>query len=310
METPAPTQRHIMIVDDDERLVREIARALSDRKEFQVHAFTLGEIALHALRQIQFDLVIADWHMPNVDGIALIREAQERSPETVTVLMTAYGITEAKAQNEATLAHHYLEKPFSIEDLVSVIDTIFPARALRDKQVSRVLKVVLGGDANVGKTSLIHRYCTGEFDPSREMTIGVDFHLYDVEIQDEPIRLVVWDLGGQERFASARQAFYRGTQAVGLVFDASNRTSFYNLMRWWRETHEYLPAVPVLLLANKTDLPRQISDDEAKQIAEAWSIQFFESSCADGTGVTEFFDALAQNAWKHAQQTQTSDATK
>lgn len=307
MENVLTPPRHIMIVDDDERLVREIARALNDREEFQVHAFTLPEIALHALRQIQFDLVIADWHMPNIDGITLIHEAQERSPETVTVLMTAYGITAAKAQDETTVAHHYLEKPFSIDDLVSVIDSIFPARALREKQVTQVLKVVLGGDANVGKTSLIHRYCTGEFNPSRAMTMGVDFHLYDVEIETEPIRLVVWDLGGQERFASARQAFYRGTQAVGLVFDASNRTSFYNLMRWWRETREYLPDAPVLLLANKTDLPQQISREEAKQIADAWNISFFDSSCANGSGVTEFFDALARKAWTHAQQKQLSD---
>jgi small GTP-binding protein len=185
--------------------------------------------------------------------------------------------------------------------LTSVIDSIFPAPTCHDKKVSRVLKVILGGDANVGKSSLIERYCTGSFDATRQMTIGVDFHLYDLKVENELLRLVVWDLGGQERFSIARQAFYRGTQAVGLVFDASNRMSFYNLMRWWRETREYLPNIPVVLLANKTDLPRQISSDEARQIADAWSIPFFESSCVSGAGIREFFDALARDAWKHSQ---------
>lgn len=292
-------QRHILIVDNDAHIVAEMVRALSHREHLHVHTCTNGADALEALRQHTFDLVIADWHMPDVDGTTLIRHAQERSPETVTVLMSSYSLAEAKDGTPPPVAHHYLTKPFAMDDLISVIDSIFPATANHTVKTSHVLKVVLGGDANVGKTSLIQRYCTGLFDPSRTMTIGVDFHLYDLEIEQEPLRLVVWDLGGQERFSFARQAFYRGTQAVGLVFDASNRTSFYNLMRWWRETREYLPGVPVLMLANKIDLPRQISTEEAQQIAQAWNIRLYESSCATGDGVNEFFHALAQSAWEH-----------
>jgi small GTP-binding protein len=296
-------QRHILIVDDDEQIVAEIVRALSPREHLHVQTFANGIDALQALQQNTFDLVIADWHVPNVDGITLIRHAQERSPETVTVLMSSYSLAEASHFSATPVAHHYLAKPFALDDLISVIDSIFPANAHRSTKTSRVLKVVLGGDANVGKTSLIQRYCTGLFDPTRAMTIGVDFHLYDLEIEQEPLRLVVWDLGGQERFSFARQAFYRGTQAVGLVFDASNRTSFYNLMRWWRETREYLPGVPVLMLANKIDLPRQISTEQARQIAQAWNIRLYESSCATGDGVNEFFHALAHSAWEHLQRT-------
>lgn len=294
-------QRHILIVDNDTRIVAEMVRALSHRDHLQIHTCTNGADALQALQQNTFDLVIADWHVPQVDGITLIRHAQERSAETVTVLMSHYSIAEAQSLSATPVAHHYLAKPFAMDDLISVIDSIFPAITNHSPKVAHVLKVVLGGDANVGKTSLIQRYCTGLFDPTRAMTIGVDFHLYDLEIEQEPLRLVVWDLGGQERFGFARQAFYRGTQAVGLVFDASNRTSFYNLMRWWRETREYLPGVPVLMLANKIDLPRQISTEEAQQIAQAWNVQLFESSCATGDGVNEFFHALARRAWEHIQ---------
>ena len=192
-----------------------------------------------------------------------------------------------------------------MDELISIVNSFLPPESVPQAITTpRVLKVILGGDANVGKTSLIERYCTCKFDLQREMTIGVDFHLYDVNIERMPIRLVVWDLGGQERFAFARRAFYRGTQAVGLVFDVSNITSFYNLMRWWRETREFLPDVPILLLGNKTDLPRQVARDEAQQIAQAWHTPFFESSCASGSGVAEFFEALAYHAWQHAQPKQ------
>ena len=134
------------------------------------------------------------------------------------------------------------------------------------------------------------------------MTIGVDFQLYDLEIDGVPTRLSVWDLGGQERFDFIRRGFYRGACAVGLVFDASNRTSFYNLMRWSRETREFLPNAPMLLVANKIDLTRQINPDEGNELAKAWKVPYFETSCANGVGVSEFFKALAYHALRHTQE--------
>lgn len=301
---PSDKRRHILLVDDDERIVEEILRGLQNHDTFQVHTCTSGQSAREALQQFNFDLLIADWKMPDVDGLTLIREAQERSPDTVTVLMSAYG-SEAESAMESTFVHHYIDKPFPVDELIDVITSIFPVEP-ETLPKPLVLKVVLGGDAQVGKTSLIQRYCTGRFDPLRTMTIGVDFHLYDIRIEQTPTRLVVWDMGGQERFAFGRRAFYRGTQAVGLVFDASNRASFYNLARWWREAHELLNDVPMLLLANKIDLPRQVSLDEMTQIGEAWNIPCFESSCASGEGVAEFFEALAASALKNTQKTQTA----
>jgi len=292
--------RRILIADNDEHIVEEIARELRRRNTFEIHTFTTGQAAREALQGMPFDLLIVDSQIADVGGPTLIREAQERSQDTITVLMTTIGAPEIKSIPGNSTAHHYLEKPFAVAELINVIDSIFPPvppHALRDTPL--VLKVVLGGDANVGKTSLIQRYCTGVFDPARAMTIGVDFHLYNIQIEGMPVRLVVWDLGGQERFGFARRAFYRGTRAVALIFDASNRASFYNLMRWWREARDYLQDASVLLLANKTDLPRQISSTEALQIAQAWNIPFFESSCATGAGVKEFFEALALYAWKH-----------
>jgi small GTP-binding protein len=292
----------VLVVDNDARIVEEIARGLRQSASVQVYTCTNGTDARAAIQQTSFDLVIADWRMADVDGVTLIREAQARSPDTVTILMSAYDMSELTTSEGNLIAHHYLVKPFTIDQLLNILNAILAGTAPSPKP--HVLKVVLGGDANVGKTSLIERYCTCQFDPQRDMTIGVDFHLYDIEVEHKSLRLVVWDLGGQERFTFARRAFYRGAQAVGLVFDVSNRVSFYNLMRWWRETREFLPDVPILLLANKIDLPRQVPREQAEEIAQAWRVPFFESSCASGEGVNEFFEALARYAWQHAQQKQ------
>lgn len=303
METEI-SRRHALVVDDDKNIVQEIRNGLSRFTSFEVSTCTSGQTAREALQQSDFDLLIADWKMPDVDGLTLIRETQERSPETVTVLMTAFGGPESLVASQIPYAHHYIEKPFLVEELIDVINSIFPAEPPQPpKAKPLVLKVVLGGDAQVGKTSLMRRYCTARFDPLRSMTIGVDFHIYDLQVGQTPTRMVVWDMGGQERFAFARRAFYRGTQAVALVFDASNRTSFYNLTRWWREARDSLHDVPMLLLANKIDLPRQVSLEEMTQIAKAWNMQYYESSCANGKGVAEFFEALAATAVENAQKT-------
>ncbi len=297
----ARSKRRILIADDDAAIVQVIAERLRDLDRFEVSACTSGEAARSALQQSRFDLFITDLRMPDVDGMDLIRETQGRSPETVSILMTAFGSPEVQAEAQNASARYYLEKPFNIDDLVCIIESLFPSEPGAVCVSGRsVFKVVLGGDANVGKTSLIQRHCTGLFDPSRAMTIGIDFHLYDVGIDDMPVRLVVWDMGGQERFVTVRDGFYRGSHAVGLVFDASNRVSFYNLMRWWREVRASLPDVPVVLLANKVDLPRQVSRAEVEAIAQAWQTPAFESSCVTGEGISEFFEAVARRAWKHA----------
>jgi small GTP-binding protein len=299
LDTQLSFKRRILIVDDDARVAEVIRNGLSDYAEFEVSACTSGPGARSELQERPFDLLITDWRMPELDGLTLIRQTHERFPEMATVLMTAYGSSELKSAAGDTVLH-YLEKPFEIDELIDVIKLVFPDApppVIPPKPL--VMKVILGGDANVGKTSLIHRYRTGRFEPARTMTIAVDFHTCDVEVAGSAAKLIVWDLGGQGRFASLRKGFYRGSKAVGLVFDSGNRNSFYNLMRWWRDVREQLRDVPVLLLANKTDVPRQVSQEETAALATAWGIPAYEASCATGQGVAEFFKALAFLAWQH-----------
>ncbi len=289
-----PCKRYILIADADQRIAATLANDLGDPDRFDITACVSGGQARALMQQRAFDLVIADLHLPEIDGLTLVKDIRERSPQTVTILIAPTG---SSLPLQELPAQYALVEPVDMQELVARIRSLFlpPVQpASHDKPA--VHKVILGGDANVGKTSLIQRCCTGVFDPTREMTLGIDFHTYDVRVDHAPVRLVVWDLGGQARFAYARQGFYRGSHAVGLVFDVGNRTSFYNLMRWWREVRRYLHDVPILLLGNKIELPRQVSRSEALALAKAWGTPLYECSCATGEGVAEFFAALAEYA--------------
>ena len=150
-----------MIVDQDEETLREIVRELRTRKAFVVHTFSSGAAAREALREAHFDLLIAEKEIPDVDGLTLIRETQEHSPHTVTMLTSTLASTDSSS--ESTLAHHYLAKPFTVSELIQTIDSIFPPQANTAHTAHPlVLKVILGGDASVGKSTLINRYCTGD----------------------------------------------------------------------------------------------------------------------------------------------------
>lgn len=165
-------------------------------------------------------------------------------------------------------------------------------------QVFPIVKVVMAGDGAVGKTSLIRRYCTGMFQESRIMTIGVDFQIKIVEVDGKPIKLSIWDVAGQERFGAFRDSFYRGARAVALVYDVTDPLSLENLPKWQREIVRVAPNCEFMVIGNKTDLPRKVP----RARAENWALQakfpYVETSALSGAGVDEFFTLLARIAAK------------
>jgi small GTP-binding protein len=163
-----------------------------------------------------------------------------------------------------------------------------------------IYKVVVAGDAAVGKTSLIRRFCEGKFEASRVMTIGVDFQTTTVSIQGKVIKLSIWDIAGQERFGSFRTGFYRGARSVALVYDVTRPNTFENLPRWRREIQTIVPSVPMLLVGNKIDLEGRVSAEAAKAWARGLRMPFLQTSAADGHNVDRFFGGLGYLALRAA----------
>jgi Ras-related protein Rab-1A len=160
-----------------------------------------------------------------------------------------------------------------------------------------VYKVVIAGDENVGKTSLVRRYCEGKFDASRVATIGVDFQTQTVELEQGPVKLSIWDMAGQERFKPIREGFYRGSLAAALVYDVTVAESLAHLERWYHEVTEAAPNQGFVVVGNKIDLERADIVAHARALAEALNAPFVETSALTGEGVEQMFHSLAQQAY-------------
>lgn len=160
----------------------------------------------------------------------------------------------------------------------------------------RLIKVVVAGDGNVGKTSLIRQYCEGRFETSRVATIGVDFQTKIVKLPDEVVKLSIWDMAGQDHFKSVREGFYRGSQAAALVFDATVLDSLKHLLKWREEVLSAVPPERLIVVANKTDLPFGQTVRYGRIFAEKIGAPFVQTSALTGAGVEEMFTQLAQLA--------------
>jgi len=166
----------------------------------------------------------------------------------------------------------------------------------QDTQVFPIAKVVVAGDGGAGKTSLIRRYCTGMFEESRVMTIGVDFQVKIVEVDGRSIKLSIWDIAGQERFGSFRDTFYRGAQAVALVYDVTDILSINNLVNWRREIAKVAPKASFCVVGNKIDLHRVVPRAHAENWAGRLNFPYIETSAKTAEGVEDFFLTLARLA--------------
>jgi Ras-related protein Rab-18 len=158
-----------------------------------------------------------------------------------------------------------------------------------------LFKLLMIGDAAVGKSSMLIRFTDDAFDEHIQSTIGVDFKVKQLELNNKRIKLTVWDTAGQERFRTLTSSYYRGAQGVVMVYDVTRRDSFDNLDHWLKEIKLYSPnngeGVVKLLVGNKIDLAdaRQVDRNEAEEWARNHGMLFLEASAKTKTGVQESF---------------------
>ncbi len=163
---------------------------------------------------------------------------------------------------------------------------------------TKLAKVIVAGDGNVGKTSLIRSYTEGSFQTSRVSTIGVDFHTHTVELPSGKIKLSIWDMAGQDRFQFLRSGFYPGSRAAALVYDVTVPESFEHLARWCEEILKVVPQEKFVVVANKNDLERAQKREPAQLFAQNIGAHYFETSAKTGEEIEAVFKALAELAVK------------
>lgn len=164
----------------------------------------------------------------------------------------------------------------------------------------RTYKVVFAGDAAVGKTSFINRITKGLFMANLSSTLGVDFQVKTIRVDERNIALQLWDTAGQERFRSVTRSYFRRADGVMLLYDVTNERSFLAVRQWIDAVDDVAEKrIPIMLCGNKTDLRQTlvsqgrkcISTEQGERLARDHSATFLETSSKEGNNV---IDALVQ----------------
>lgn len=165
-----------------------------------------------------------------------------------------------------------------------------------------IIKLVLLGDPSVGKTCYFMRYSSDQFTPDHLTTIGVDYYLNEVEVDEKTkIHIQLWDTAGQERFRTITKNYIKGAQGILLVFDITNRKSYENLAVWMKQIHDIaIDNIQTLLIGNKCDLKdrRQVSIEEGKAKANEFGIEYYETSAKENKNIVEVLNILAKRTYK------------
>lgn len=174
-----------------------------------------------------------------------------------------------------------------------------------------LFKVVLIGNAGVGKTCLVRRFTQGLFPPGQGATIGVDFMIKNVEVDGEKVKLQIWDTAGQERFRSITQSYYRSAHALILVYDVSCQPTFDCLPDWLREIEQYASnKVLRVLVGNKIDRDdREIPRPIGEEFAQIHDMYFLETSAKEADNVETLFMEIATRLTHEAKSNEGSGAT-
>ena len=157
------------------------------------------------------------------------------------------------------------------------------------------IKILLVGDSSVGKTCILLRYSENKFQEQFLSTIGLDFKVKHMVIEDKPIKLQVWDTAGQEQYRTITKSFLRGADGILLVFDLTNQTSFDMVTEWMNSIKENASStVDIFLIGNKCDLDRVVTQDKIDDFQKANNVQYFETSACTGFNIQETFTKMAE----------------
>ena len=171
-----------------------------------------------------------------------------------------------------------------------------------EARYNQIYKIILIGDTNVGKTSIIAKYLTGTFPhPNNTIpTIAAEFATKIIQIKEGGyIKAQIWDTAGQERYKSITYHHYRKSAGGLIVYDITKRSSFENVTTWLKDLKDLADEKCIIaLVGNKLDIDynfdsyyrREVTTEEGQKYAEENNLLFYETSGKDGINVNEFFN--------------------
>ena len=183
---------------------------------------------------------------------------------------------------------------------------------LEDSKIT--FRTVTIGDSSVGKTCIVNRFISDNFDPNQTNTIGALFKTYGTQRGGNDIELHLFDTAGQEQYRAIGSAYFRSAAAALIVYDITNRQSFLNCDSWLKSFRETSPDQSlVFLVGNKLDMdtPKLEDDNSSKSLREVqtsegekWAkenkcIAFFETSAKTGDNISKLFETVIDKLYSN-----------
>lgn len=163
--------------------------------------------------------------------------------------------------------------------------------------------VVMVGDTEVGKTSIIKYFVNDSFDSEQKSTIGALFHTFKTEIKGQPVTIQIWDTAGQEKYRSLGPIYYRKAQAAIVVYDISNQNSFNSLDQWILDVKQNTVKAIFYIAGNKSDLTPSVNNEIATNYAKENEAKIFFTSAKTGQNIKKLFESLFEDLFDDYFQT-------
>jgi small GTP-binding protein len=175
-------------------------------------------------------------------------------------------------------------------------------------------KITVIGDGSVGKTSLIQKFTQGTFQKDYLKTVGAQFSDYRKKINGDKIRLLFWDIAGQDDFFFLRPTFYRGSKAAIIVYSLEEndlgKRSFDHITDWYEDIQNFCGDIPLVLFANKVDLVEESELDKTKLrnfVKEHGFLGYYITSAKTGQRVNDAYGFLIENLYNQYKTNPTTD---
>ncbi|XP_025935737.1 EF-hand calcium-binding domain-containing protein 4B isoform X3 [Apteryx rowi] len=267
------------LVQKQKRLEGQCTELLSDKRETKVENTKLKQTNQELLRDLEktsHELSLAQ------QQLQMLQEESARLHEEKE--MEVYRVTETLQREKSGLLK---QLDFLRERNKHLRDErdIFLLEERINSVPDHLFKIIFVGNSSVGKTSFLRRFCEDRFFPDTAATVGVDYSVKTVTVDNCQVALQLWDTAGQERYRSITKQFFRKADGVIVMYDITAKDTFTAVKQWLMSIEEATGEnVPVLLLGNKTDneKEREVPNGMGEHLAMDYNLIFYECSACSG----------------------------
>ncbi len=157
------------------------------------------------------------------------------------------------------------------------------------------VQIIICGNHDVGKTSIIKRYADKEFDEEHITTLGLDFVTKKYTYEGIDATIKIWDTAGQERFKTLTYSFYKKANGIIIAFDVTDQKTFDNIKNWIDSINEHADqGIPKILVGNKNDMidDRKVQLESAKSTAAKYNLKYFDVSAKADNNIKECMEEI------------------